>query len=424
MGYARQVPVGFKRERRIVGQAHPSRCVGGPASRSTRTSNFTHRQGPESGPETDGSQPRLTTRQAKAAPDRQQIHDPVAPHAGRIGQGLGQLRGTSPLRPRWRVEQDARPMAEALFTTRTRFSVEGFSIAAELIGESLTFVDEGVLTKLILPPIEAVGDSPFDHAPASSSAKRRNGEKLEPIDYRIHAVDVELFPEDSFDFAADPYTQAERTRTSEISRPLAYRSEGALSTFFQVARWQARSPRIGRPTKMKADAGITLLARSDGRTLYVDGPTLYTEVAGWLTVLQWEAIGRALQDGARPPVYWDLFLEGEWLLHTGDLRRASLDMAMACEIFIQTKVSRSLPTQLAGSVRRFVEKANAGTQRDKLFAEALTPAQQLVWKDLKKHIKAIAERRNHVVHQGAATDLSHSQLRKEAEHIRTLLDFD
>lgn len=139
--------------------------------------------------------------------------------------------------------------------------------------------------------------------------------------------------------------------------------------------------------------GVKIFDRADGSRLYSDGGTAV------------------------------VLLDAEWQLEVGDLRRAATDLAMACELFIQAKVLRTLPRRLAPSVRKYVERAFAGVKRDKFFADALTPAQQQAWTEIRQHIGAIADRRNDVVHKGSLTGGA-AELKANIAHAKTLLSLD
>jgi hypothetical protein len=78
---------------------------------------------------------------------------------------------------------------------------------------------------------------------------------------------------------------------------------------------------------------------------------------------------------------------------------------------------------LAPSVRKYVERAFAGVTRDKFFADTLTPAQQQAWTQIQEHVRAIAERRNDVVHKGFLTGGA-AELKANIAHAKTLLSFD
>jgi hypothetical protein len=293
----------------------------------------------------------------------------------------------------------------------------------------VSFRTEGALVHLRLPPRDKVAVEATERADATCSSWMSVPiGPLAPLSFEIHAVAVELAPDAPIDypvgFVNETLPTDDRFRLHDVGQQFISQSERALETFFQVARWQSRRCGIGRAARERTSVGIELVERADATRLYKDGGTAHASPRQVLNVEAWEEAVRALRDGVRPPIYWDLLLEAEWQLKLGDLRRTVADTAMACELFIQTKVSRSLPRKIRSSVRALVERTNAGSMRDKLFGDTLTLSQQADWPELRKKIQQIADRRNVLLHRGSLQGVTVRQLEADVAYAKALLSFD
>jgi len=85
----------------------------------------------------------------------------------------------------------------------------------------------------------------------------------------------------------------------------------------------------------------------------------------------WTEVERALQNDERPPIWLELFFDVEEHLPLGDLRRATVDVASACEIFMNEKVLNALPQRVTKSVRKHLQVKNIDTLCN-MFEEVLT----------------------------------------------------
>ena len=65
-----------------------------------------------------------------------------------------------------------------------------------------------------------------------------------------------------------------------------------------------------------------------------------------VTETDWANIERALSLGQSSPLFYQLYFDGIEHLDSGDLRRAVIDFAIACEVLLKTLLERRLPPTL------------------------------------------------------------------------------
>jgi len=132
-------------------------------------------------------------------------------------------------------------------------------------------------------------------------------------------------------------------------------------------------------------------------------------------------VSDALEDGLKPPVFNDLMFDGEEHLKTGDLQRAVVDLAVACESFMRIMVMQQLPDNLSDALRKYIDEANIRQVLNHFFPEILNEDESRLLKRINSDLQRLFAARNTILHSGYKEDLTLSDCQKFLDVTRKLI---
>lgn len=182
----------------------------------------------------------------------------------------------------------------------------------------------------------------------------------------------------------------------------------AFDLWIRTLRWKCRSSLIGRPAIQGFETawGTYLLDDCSKKRIWVAPRMLTLGRYKRVTVQHRIAVGDALENGLSPPVFYDLLFDGEEHLRVGDLQRAVVDLAVACESFVRAEVVQWLPSTLKEALRNYIEEANVRQFAIHFFPEILTPEDQKRLERLNCSLHRLFDARNTILHSGHKEDLT------------------
>lgn len=193
--------------------------------------------------------------------------------------------------------------------------------------------------------------------------------------------------------------------------------------WIRTLRWKCQDSAIGRPEIHGSETGwrTYLVDASSQKEIWGSVHTLAVEGYKPVTVENWIAVGDALRKGLSPPVSYDLLFDGEEHLKTGDLQRAVVDLAVACESFIRAEVMRQLPSNLNDALREYIGKAPVRQVLTGFFPKVLTAEEDKDLKRLASVLHELFDDRNTILHLGHKEDLTRDDCERFLEAARELV---
>ena len=132
----------------------------------------------------------------------------------------------------------------------------------------------------------------------------------------------------------------------------------------------------------------------------------------------------ALISGEESPLYFNTFFDGIEHKKIGDFQRAVVDFAVACEVFMRTKVMNKIPLELMSSMKDYIDEANIRIVLTKFFPNLLSAGGQLEYKKILSNLHQLFDNRNQILHSGNLPGLSEQQIKKFQESTNHLIYFD
>ena len=150
--------------------------------------------------------------------------------------------------------------------------------------------------------------------------------------------------------------------------------------------------------------------------------TIILDGRGAVTINQWDEVGSALQSGIKPPIFVDLMFDAIEHMKLGDLHRATVDMAVACECYLRTLVTNSLPIGLKKSLSEYVDDANIRIVLTKFIPDVLSDQERQELKRLESRLHKLFDVRNEILHTGRNPALDFIDCGKFLEATRSLIN--
>jgi len=200
-------------------------------------------------------------------------------------------------------------------------------------------------------------------------------------------------------------------------------AEKAFDLWKRTLRWKCENSAIGRPefTGHKSGWGTALTTQSTNQRIWIWHEVIRSKGSKPVTPEIWNHVESALQSGTRPPVFVELMFDAIEHMKLGDLQRATVDMAVACESYLRTLVGNSLPAGLNESVREYVDDANIRPVLTKFVPKILKEVERKELKKLQSTLHKLFNARNDIVHKGRLAELKPDDCERFLQATRKLL---
>ena len=308
----------------------------------------------------------------------------------------------------------------ALAFSWSRFETPSLDIAAALAGDHHEFVFAGHTTRVRLPPASAAGDGAMDRLFITQSLSADGT----PVTYAVRDVDVELDQLDT-DLVRGLVARDKPDPNVDAVAEMGEVAGRAFDYWIRVVRWQAKSHRIGRLTRQQRDTwGSRLRETGTRRQLASHAIRIVVSLSSPLSPELWTDIAGLLVAGSEPPVSFDLYFDSLDHIDHGDLRRAIVDLANAAELFLRSRLDRSLPSALTPAVRKYAMRANASVLLSRFAPEILGAGGPSFLQAKKADLAQLFELRNRLVHSSDQLALTESMCRQLGRVTKELLELD
>jgi hypothetical protein len=318
-----------------------------------------------------------------------------------------------------------------------RFVITYLGAQPDVMGREHRFPFDQNMITVKLPRVEQVGKGDDNTKVASVGIRSADGK---PRDYEIFKIDVEVSRADRLVFslevlsrppnAYDLFPKEEQMRLDEIGSQYQSIAERAFEYWVRIVRWTCDDFRIGRGHDEGFYSGwtIRLVDVETEKHVWIPTPILHPSGYRIVSLQEWEDMQQRLSDGLYPSAYIEYKYDAEEYIERGDYRRAVVDLAAACEIFMRTAVLQSLPAQLNANFREYIDQANISQYINNFFPNTINQAARLQYNkkqygknDMQKELPSLFARRNNLLHSGRADGVNRQSCERFLKMTKDLL---
>lgn len=335
---------------------------------------------------------------------------------------------------------------EIIASTWNRFLSRSLVIEPELIGKSTEFKYDNRKIKISIPT-EAIDklwkevDLPsFDEEDKRLAILAWREEEVgrTPTQILVYFVDMTLEIPERLRIksellsrppnASDILNQEEQSSLDNIAISNGKIAEAAFEYWLRVLRYESRNWSIGRPSvkSHRSGWGTYLFAHIERKRFWnanipVSVPTIPEKV---INSDIWSSTEKSLQDGIDSPLYFAIYFDGIEHLMLADYQRAIVDFAVACEVFMRSKLAKLIPSSLTNPLAKYILEASAFRVRTQFFPELLSPIGMRTFKGLSKDLEKLFESRNKILHSGISDGSSISLVSRFQQTTARIIGFD
>lgn len=301
---------------------------------------------------------------------------------------------------------------EVELETKVTLLVYNLAIKPDVIGMKHEFPYKGAMVTISLPveeQIEAWAGQVDIPAASPGFWHAIEGSPDVPASLDIHRVYVTVRQGNRFSFDpivfTEPVNAYQHMSDSEQEGITRLADEGksiasnAFEYWLTVLRWVGGDYRIGRRHVESKIAGFSMLHDVEtGRKVWGSAGPLKFLAYQALTVDQWLHVGALLKVEESVPIYVALLQDAEDYQDRKEYRRAMIDIAIACEVFLRSHVLRTLPDSLDQDITTMIESANISQFARKFFVNQLRDDAKADYKPFIKEIDSLFDARNKIMH--------------------------
>ena len=288
--------------------------------------------------------------------------------------------------------------------------MRGLSVKPEVLGAYHNFPFQTHTIRIDLPGLNAIDDDTKSYARVTTGSRRTSDGT--PVEFDIHRVSVTVnFPQevhihpDSLvrpPVAYDLYEDREKEAFEKQCNAHRDIAEAAFQYWVSIFRWKLDGLRIGHSEKIGHDSGwgTYLHDVESRRPVWIERGIWIIKGHRVVNTEEWRAIEEQLQTSHRPPVYLNLRYDAEESIENRDYRKALIELAMACEIFIRQIVLSRIPNGVQQSLVLAIEELNINQFLTKHFRDLVPAEKQDQYRTLSKELSSLFAKRNKLLHIG------------------------
>jgi hypothetical protein len=298
----------------------------------------------------------------------------------------------------------------------TRFVVQDLTVTPDLIGLSHEFAYGGHQISVRLPPKTAIPLEACEGDLLSFNVYREIEGKQVPQYFWVKAVDVIVHvpepvsaPKGVLDTPPNAYEMVPATKQAELNsltQSCEAIAEKAFDLWIRVLRWESDNAAIGRPEVIGHESGWStyLLVTSTNQRMWASPSVIEARGGKPITAREWKRVESALRAELKPPVFLELLFDAIEHIKLGDIRRAIVDMAVACETYLRMVVADSLPAHLSAAIRQYVDDANIRSVLTRFIPEILNDQERTQLGKIQSRLHSLFDCRNEILHFGRLPD--------------------
>lgn len=299
--------------------------------------------------------------------------------------------------------------------SRNRYATNNFGIKEELLECKHIFDFEKRRVEIALPGKKHIErakkniDEAFQYASLSSWRKDENGSVYDAC-YSVYSVSVtvkmiEIFKKrrgrKSRHFYRDlpPSEQQRVRRLLEAYEGIAWR---AFSYWLRIVRWETQDGLIGQPEQSNFETvsgvsyGTSIVHPITKNTLGLGRGQFVAKPHSNIGKDEWKNVQRLLICGDEPPMWAEIFFEGEYMEHLGNYRVAVVDYAVAVEVYLRDQFITEIPSDVDNAVFKIIDMS---THTRRIFDDYYTK-KYYISKRLKSDVQKLINLRDDAVHRG------------------------
>ena len=313
------------------------------------------------------------------------------------------------------------------------FVSRNLSIHPDLVGATHEFPHEQHVVTIALPSRQHLPTEPLRGELLTFNHYTEVDGKKTPIQLWIHAVDVTVsiteqvsVPREILDRAPNAFEIVSKEQQEHLNHLAAtYQAvaERGFDLWIRTLRWKCDNSTIGRPDISGFESGWStcLIAKPEDKRIWIAPMVFQVRGGKMVTPEVWEEVRSSLDFGLVPPIYVDLVMDATEHIKLGDLQRAVVDMAIACESFLRTLVAVSLPTGLQNSIVTYIDDVNIRPILDKFIPDILDSLEKKELDKIKGKLHALFDVRNKIVHKGSGSGVTAEMCREYLETAKRLI---
>ena len=299
-----------------------------------------------------------------------------------------------------------------------RFRTRYLAVQPDLVGAEHEFVYEACRVKIQLPSKKHLPKEPHEGELLTFDVEREVKGEMIPKYFWVHAVDVIVFIPEQVTVTGAILSQApnaydvvpnfQQEELNKVAEKYTFLSERAFDFWIRTLRWKCHDSRIGRPeiSGNESGWGTYLTKQSTGQRIWNWSEVILFEIQEEAVTLDiWSDVHSALRSGINPPVFVELMFDAIEHMRLGDLQRATVDMAVACECYLRMLVSNNLPPTVNEAIREYVDDANIRTVLTKFVPEFLNEVEREALEKIKSRLHKLFNARNDILHTGQLVEL-------------------
>jgi len=249
------------------------------------------------------------------------------------------------------------------------------------------------------------------------SYREEAGSKI-PLEVAVKSVDVHVdlgevvtLPEEVLTRQPNPVDLLSKEQGTQLDNTINSHTgfaDDAFDRWIRILRWKSGNGSIARPEihGLDSDWGTHLLDSDTKHRFWLSGITMNIYLGGAITLEIWQDVEATIKQGQVSPVYVDLMFDGIKQLKVGNLQQSVVELAVACEAFMRTRVMHNLPKGLPATIVKYIDEASISKVQDHFFKDILNNEQKKVLRSIKSHLHQLFNARNTILHSRRKTDLT------------------
>ena len=311
-----------------------------------------------------------------------------------------------------------------------QFKITALSVAPSLMGEAMTFNHKGSVVTVSIPPLSALGDLHDEKALVTRGAYHVGGETFY---FDIHAVDVETVCAAEMDLPASLLEQpnnayglidkSQQQQLDQIAEQAGDLAASALDYWISLVRWVTGFCPVGREIRIGKESGWATYLHDQVslKPVWAETRTLIVKAARHVTTEEWSRVQEHANASDVPPMHIVLLAEAKHCADEGDLRRAIVDMSVACEVYLRTAVLGVLPYGILPEALKQIENSNINQYIGQMFPALLTDEAKAEYKkSIKEELTSLFDRRNKIMHVAETGNLTHEHCVRYQQALQAL----
>lgn len=324
-------------------------------------------------------------------------------------------------------------LREIKVNTWNRYTTANFTVVPELMGTKHEFEFESYYITINIPSEDSVDrDERFDHVASLNCWREEDGVKV-PLEYEIHKVDLSIevkelqcIPEEASNTCnvdSSIYSKKQRDILDKVSDRYELIANRAFTYWLEILRWSSNTPLlgVGSPASNLSGWGTYLIDPNTSNRVYSSTGRITVQRTNPVTDEDWRMALNRVQTQTELPMYIKFLHDAHVSMQSGNIHRATVELALCSENFLRYSVFELIPENLMGDFVEFIEEANINQYLNRFFKNSLAQDDKAKFNPLKKELSSLFNRRNKYMHMGKMEDITLERYERYLKAVKELL---